>query len=63
MITFTAIWAFIMANPAIVTIGVGGIFELIARRKPTKRDWSIINFIKFVVDLVIKNRNSQGGNH
>jgi hypothetical protein len=61
--TLIAIWAFITANPAIVTLSTAAIFELIARRKPTKRDWSIINLIKFIVDAIIKNRNKNGSAH
>ena len=63
MITFSTIIAFLIANPAAVTMSIAAIYELIARRKPTEKDWTIIHFIKTVLDIFIKNRNANGGQH
>jgi hypothetical protein len=63
MITISVIVAFLAANPAAVGLSIAAIYELIARRKPTRKDWSIINLIKFVVDFLIKNRNDRAGLH
>lgn len=52
---------FIQQNPAAVTTGAVALFELIARRKATQKDYSIINKIKLVIDFIIANKRKQGG--
>jgi len=54
------IWAFITANPGIISTGAVTLFELILRRKPTEKDWSIINFIKRLIDALIANKSKSG---
>lgn len=52
---------FIQQNPEAVTFGGIALFELIARRKATQKDYSIINKIKLVIDFIIANKRKQGG--
>jgi hypothetical protein len=52
---------FIQQNPAAVTTGAVALFELIARRKATEKDYSIINKIKLVIDFIIANKRKKGG--
>jgi hypothetical protein len=52
---------FIQQNPAAVTTGAIALFELIARRKATEKDYSIINKIKLVIDFIIANKRKKGG--
>ena len=52
---------FIQQNPAAVTTGAVALFELIARRKATNKDYSIINKIKLIIDFIIANKRKQGG--
>lgn len=39
------------------------IYEFIVRRKPTKKDWSILNLVKTVFDYLVTNKSKQGGRH
>jgi len=55
------ILAFITENPKAVTMGGIALFELIARRKATEKDYSIINKIKLVIDFIVYNKNKNGG--
>lgn len=50
------IWGYIVSHPEITSLGVTVIFELIVRRKPTDKDWSIINFIKNLIDAIVINK-------
>ena len=63
MITIPVILAFLAANPGAVGLGVVALYELIARRKPTRKDWSAITLIKIVLNFLIKNRAKNGGTH
>lgn len=58
-----AILEWMKANPELVTLAVGAIWELIFRVKPTQKDWSLINFLAKIIDYFIKNKKSSGGVH
>lgn len=58
------IWAFLIANWEVIAgVSIPVLFELIFRRVPTEKDWSIINLIKRLVDFIIKNRGKHGQIH
>lgn len=44
-----------------ITSAAIGLYEIIVRRTPTKRDYSIINWGKAVIDFVVKNKTHDGG--
>lgn len=55
--------AFLASHKEILFLGVPTIFEMIARRKPTDKDWSIINLIKRIIDAIAPNKTIDGGVH
>lgn len=56
-------WAFLVANWVALLIGLGGFIEVIVRLTPTKKDDSILAFIKNILDSFIPNRRTGGGKH
>ena len=52
---------YILNNPEAIGAGALVIFEVILRRKPTSRDYSIINFIKRIIDAIATNKRKDGG--
>lgn len=52
---------YILSNPETIGSGALVIFEIIVRRKPTSKDWSIINFIKRIIDAIASNKRKDGG--
>lgn len=65
MILTTAlqIWALISANWTITLSVIAAAYEVVVRRVPTQKDWSIINKIKTIIDIFITNRKKEGGQH
>ena len=55
--------AFLVANWLALLIGLGGFIEVIVRLTPTKKDDSILAFIKNILDSFIPNRRIGGGTH
>jgi hypothetical protein len=54
---FAIVWEFISSHPEISVPSAGFLFELIFRRVPTQRDYSLINIFKRIVDIIIPNVN------
>jgi len=40
----------------LLTFGLLGVWEIVVRRKKTKRDWSLLNAIGKIIDKIIPNR-------
>lgn len=53
---------FVLGNKEIVGAAAGVLWELIVRIKPTWKDWSLVNKIKRLFDLV-PNNSKTGGTH
>jgi hypothetical protein len=63
METILILIQWIKENPAIVIAAVAFIWEVVFRRIPTAKDWSIINLIAKLIDSLIRNRKKTGGAH
>lgn len=64
------IFNLIEQHPAVVTVIVGFIYETVMRRKPTAKDWSLMNAvykaikaIKGAVDIAMENKHKHSGTH
>ena len=54
---------FIKNNWVFIITSLIGIAEIIVRLTPTKKDNSIVNIIKQIFDVIIKNKKAAGGYH
>jgi hypothetical protein len=57
------VWDFIKANLVALILALMALAELIVRATPTKKDDSIFNFLKSILDSIIPNRRVGGGSH
>jgi hypothetical protein len=55
----TQLLALIKANPEVATLTAGAIFEIITRRQPTEKDYSLINLLKRILDKLAANKKSR----
>ena len=54
----------IIANEAtIISVIAPVIYEVIARLKPTTKDWSVISIILKVLNGIVPNKSKSGGTH
>lgn len=55
--------AFLKTHWLALVLGLFGLLEVIVRLTPSDRDNSIINFLKSLLDAILPNRRSTGGEH
>lgn len=53
---------FVENNKEVIGIAAAGVWELVVRLVPTCKDWSLVNVIKRLFDI-IPNKNTTGTTH
>lgn len=54
---------FIKENWVALLFGLLGFTEIVVRLTPTKKDDSIFNFVKKIIDAILPNNRKEGGKH